>query len=54
MGKLPTKTAAKVATLSEARTKANAKVGRHPFNVFHPETEDIESYLEQVQEYFIA
>ena len=28
--------------------------GRPPFDVFNPESEDIESYLERLQEYFIA
>ena len=28
--------------------------GRPPFDVFNPESEDIESYLEQLQQYFIA
>ena len=29
-------------------------VGRPPFDVFNPESEDIESYLERLQQYFIA
>ena len=48
------KTAAKLATWSEAQTEANAMAGRLPFDVFHPASEDIESYLKQMKEYFIA
>ena len=28
--------------------------GRPPFDVFNPDSEDVESYLERLQEYFIA
>ena len=52
--KLSTRAAAKLATPSEARPEANAVAGRPPFDVFHPESEDIENYLERMQEYFIA
>ena len=45
------KTAAKLATRSETQTKANAMTGRPPFDVFFPESEDIESYLKRMQEY---
>ena len=33
---------------------ANHLAGRPPFDVFNAESEDIESYIERLQEYFIA
>ena len=56
-GNLSTNTAVERTTTSQApetRNEASAMAGRPPFDGFNPDSEDIESYLERLQEYFIA